>query len=252
MPIATTPEVADHAGQLCQLSESSEWSVTDRQLAALVELAAEVSSAADVKSACRRLARRLKVYLGADRVVVGTVRRDGTCVPRADSEATAVRLTEPHMRQAQGVLQECAARADKGQWPPSGDGHRHGLMAHERFVRAQPYAVCLSVPLSDLSGSQRGAVLVATQESIDDSNRRFLDAAREPLGAALGLLDRAEGNRCDAAWNALRTFIHSRRLATLFIASLIAIVIMLVPISHRIRCKCVIQPALRRFVAAPV
>ena len=77
--------------------------------------------------------------------------------------------------------------------------NRHALFAHRQLAQWLDDASVLSMPLADAQHRVRGVCLLAGNRTSLASVElgSFLQAASTPLGSALGLIQRARGNRFD-------------------------------------------------------
>lgn len=220
---------------------------------ALVELLDKVMSTTNSRDACYALAGELQRHLQCERVVVGLRRRGkGRCRLAAISGVSQFDKRSHAAQALESALDETVLRDDVTTWPPENDDQRHACLAHKALCWLEGSKSAISAPLRDGSGTAIGAVLLLT-ESTDTSNRsrRLLCAAERPLATALDVSQRLDGQPLTRGCRAFGRAARSRKgvIAALFVGLLLAA--MAIPLPHKIRCDCQIEPVTRRFVAAP-
>ncbi|MEZ6059049.1 MAG: efflux RND transporter periplasmic adaptor subunit [Planctomycetaceae bacterium] len=259
---------------------------TARDLAALIELVERLQSATDIKRGCHRLVDELRLHLQADHVAVGICDPAGSrddrlsapvqspssvvCRVQAISGQPSIDPTSEICRLSEAVLQESVARSAASAWPPGGTGNRHALLAHRQFVDHHRLAAVVGTPLRDGENRCVGAVFAAfgnreqsacVQDSVanspaerpDDVSRasRFLAAAEPMLATTLSLMMRSNESPLRVAANGLRTAFCNGRLRTASVIAGIVLTILLLPMQYNVQCESELQPAERRYVAAP-
>lgn len=135
---------------------------------------------------------------------------------------------------------------------PEGDPSP-GLLALEKFCKANGLEACINLPLNAEDGRTIGSILVATtvEQLNSDGFQEYLDRIVSMTAGHIDIVWRANQTvaalakrRCRKLWSGRMTKIGLVGLALLF-------AILCVPFPYRIACDCEIQPVLRRFVAAP-
>ncbi len=261
------------------------------ELAAMAELVRRVGSTTSVDAACRCVADELGHHLQAAYVAVGLCRRlpsddakaaAGTgsraaevCRLTALSGHPVVDATSAICRAAEAVLQESVARASASVWPPTDGGNRHALLAHQHFAIQYQAAGIAAVPMHDSRGRTVGAMFAAfarspgadeavstyrrakEADSIDDlrqrvdSAARFLSATERSLATTLTLIARSTASPLHALTHRVRTSLTTRRARTFSVAAGILLATLLLPVQYNVSGVSELQPAARRFVAAP-
>jgi len=79
----------------------------------------------------------------------------------------------------------------------------------------------------------------------------LLRAAQSPVASALQLLVRAQVGWFHSFLRGLARMIRQRRGQAILLAVAVAAALLFVPVPHRVRCNCQLEPVTRRFVAAP-
>jgi multidrug efflux pump subunit AcrA (membrane-fusion protein)/DNA-binding FrmR family transcriptional regulator len=228
--------------------------IVAKRLAALTELLSRLETTGTLSEACRLLADELQRYLGCQQVVVGLCREGSSrCRIEAISGADAFHAESDSARLAQAALQEAIARGETSHWPAQDDSFRFGLKAHEQFASAIDAEVVIGSGLPDERGEIRAAWLFAgtAADLSRDDVLAMLDTARSPVASVLGLLARAQPSRLRRFASGLASSLRRRRGQAILAAVALAIALMFVPVPHRVKCDCQLEPVTRRFVAAP-
>lgn len=209
------------------------------------------SSRLALPAAGRLLVEELSRVLGGAAVLLGT-----RCTPQAlvtvsaraggqDLEWPAARLEA-----LAGVLEETLLRGRLCTWPVTSPEEEAGLLLHRQFVEGHPGSWLVSTPLH--CGEEAStAVLVWGQGEGRPAATRLLSAAAGPVAAALGTLRRAERGPLLRAREWCRQTLARRRLWWWAALSTLAAAAMALPVPHRVRCDCVVEPVVRQFIAAP-
>jgi hypothetical protein len=221
--------------------------------AALVEVMCDVARCSSVSAAAQLLVEESRKYLGSERVAIGLVAPGAKlCRLVAVSGVTQIDAQATLSHQFEAVLNESLLRTVPGRWPP-GENDRHLLSAHRQLSEACNGNQVYSARLCNAAGTPLGAwAFVGTKESPFDTTRAgFLRAGTSELGTLLELVKRSErtsllGKLFDRP--GIRRLSRSRKLAA---ALLVAAGCLALPIPHRISCDCVLEPVVRRYVAAP-
>ncbi|MCA9133182.1 MAG: efflux RND transporter periplasmic adaptor subunit [Planctomycetales bacterium] len=223
------------------------------RLAALTELVARVSSATTSAAACLTLADELKKFFALQQVMVGLRRACGTIQLAAIANTPHVDTQDPLYQRATAAADECLARGSAGLWPPNQDEQRHALLAHRQLAQALSCEAILTIPLEDARHQPQAVLLLlGSKEQLAAAPLQcFLQAARMPLGSALGLVQRAGGNRFDRWARHARQWLKSRATVLLLLLAVAVLSGLLLPLRYQVTCDCELQPAIRRFVAAP-
>ena len=247
----------------------SEWSLqrAGRQnaqnastVAALIELVAHVQSANDSNSGYQRLADSLQTYLQADRVIVGMCRSGRSEVKvAAISGGAVIDPFSEETRLVESALQESLIRSTSGVWPALELSNRHALLSHQQLAESGYGDSLVSMPIQTESGAAMGCILVTLPLSTNDAGttdrireaERFLRAGAGALAGCLGVLQKVADSRWLSLIRGARGVLTTSRLQmAAWLSGAIAMVLML-PMTYRIRCELELQPVERRYVAAP-
>jgi multidrug efflux pump subunit AcrA (membrane-fusion protein) len=157
------------------------------------------------------------------------------------------------VRWLQAALQEAIARDQLAQWPPRDECSRFGLKALEQYAARADVPAVLASPLRDAAGVVRGAWLIAGDiESVTGEEAQSLLSNSGPhVASALRLLMRARPGWIGELLLSITGMLRLRRGRAILAAALVMMAAMFIPVPHRIRCSCQLEPVTRRFVAAP-
>lgn len=218
---------------------------------AVHELLSRLDSCRDVREACQTLADGLLHVLGVRSVALAIARRNRTCSlqglsgqPRFDAQGELPRLLETACDDA--VL--CGGTIVDPAW------QARSTTPIQEKLRVQLEAGGLwTSPLYDADGALVGAwVTLADQPFTPESHRTQLLTGVAPLlGARLAVLRRAEPTWLDRGWNRLRATRRSWQGKAISAGIALAVLILLIPLPYRVSSDCILQPVVRRFVAAP-
>ncbi len=225
-----------------------------QRVAALVELVSRVSSISSPENACKTLVNELKLRYGVRYAVVGLCNRThARCEVVAISDIQQIDPKSELTLRATSAANECLARGSHGLWPPLDSDNRHALFAHRQLAQWLDDASVLSIPLVDAQHKVRGVCLLAgNRKSLASAELgSFLQAASTPLGSALGLIQRARGNRFDRLSFKLVEYCRTQSAKLAFLLVLLGVCGLLLPLQYRITCDCELQPVTRRFIAVP-
>jgi hypothetical protein len=205
---------------------------------ALLELLTIISEASSFEAAGMSLVNRLKVFLGADGVAVGMVKR-GQRRCRLVAIAGAADVNR-------GSELSIAVEHALGQAMRTDDTPSPALAALQSMLGGT--TITLS-RLSTSTGTSVGALIAWGSASQFQRQRAesFLGLASEPLASILRLL---EGAQAGVIRHTLSRVFGSRRWITWTVLVLIGLIVMS-RLPYRIRCDCAAEPVKRRFIAAP-
>lgn len=215
--------------------------------AALVELTTHLALAATLDDACRQLAGEIQACTGVTTVAIGLLTRGrGNCRLKAVSGMPDFDVQGDLAARLQAALAECCLNKTLTSVPASCASEGLTIAAQ---VELGP---TLRVPLC--AGEKVvGAVLcMAAPERIADPElRHFLQAASEPLGAGLTMLERsvapAWATRL-SRWFTQGKLLRKRLIIPLAMALCLTLA---VPLPYKVTCDCQVQPVVRRYVSAP-
>lgn len=199
-------------------------------LTVILDLTARLATADDLESACRLLVDELASHLHCRQAAIGLVGISGRCRLRAISGMREYDRRAELPRALEAKLEAASESATP-------------------LIDVEGGSIAARLKLSD--GETIGAWLFISDPAFAASPayQRFVAAASETIPASLHILQR----RRLPVWPTGRLG-KPRRLSVKALAMmilLIAAAAMWAPWEYRIACQCELQPATRRFVAAP-
>ena len=226
------------------------WQVVS--LASIIELVGKIETSATVNAA-------------AEEIVNATLRRSGANVAaiafrnKGDLKLTAVSGVQKLDRSSQisrdylQALTESSIREEQAIYPPLDVNNDHLLNAHQQALVTLQEQAMISQPLVTSDGDEVGAWCFAgMQETIHHPGlSRFVAAASPHVADAIQILRRAEKSRLSRLTTVIKkkTSASTRWIVPLGILALV--LAMWIPVTYRVRCNAVIEPATRRFAVAP-
>jgi predicted deacylase len=224
-----------------------------RQLAAVVDIQAQLDDADEVSHAALTAARAIQQRLSISRVVVAW--RDGPsdgCRVVADTREDTASVDPRDDRIVQAAAEESASRGGVTRWPPEANKNRHAMMAIGEFAQSVSAAGVVAVPLRDTGGVNRGAVLaVGTDTPLCDEVVHFLDAIAGPLASKMASIGRSQPGRLERLLRGVTETVSSPRRWQWLSVAAVVFAILLMPLRYRIGARCELHPVERRYVAAP-
>ena len=252
--------LAAHAGSWFLKRTSDESALLARTTAELAELVTLVQSASDATVGSQRLADALQSHTAAAEAFVFLCwpdRKDGRLT--AISGGRVISRLDQETRAIESVLQESVLRGTGAVWPASDLTNRHALLAHLQLIDDRPDTTLLSMPLIDDAGTAVGSVLLTFNDHEQPavthrplaSNEQFLRAASRPLATVFSVLNRQSNHRWLHGLTKLKQQLTASRLQTAGWIASIAAIVLLLPVTYTVKGTAELQPAERRFVAAP-
>lgn len=256
---------ADHIGKMLQFAAAhmTLWYVMQTSLlaeqdaknsAALLEILTKIESCESLDQACLTLVNELQPFLACERIAVGIcVSQNGPCRLRAISGHAGFDKHAEFARSIEAALDETLLLDELVVWPPADKGDQRNLRTYQTVVSAMGGQSVISSPLYDEHGRAVGGWLFLNprDEPGRPTTKNFVQAAQRQVGALLHLLSRSQPG---PLIRTLRRFAgpSRRRRAVYAVAGTAALIVLLcLPIAHKIGCDLTIQPVVRRLVAAP-
>ncbi len=204
----------------------------------------------DPADACRLLANRLQQFLGCGRVAVGLCEsRRRRCRLRGLSGVVRFDVHSGLVHAVQDALNEALLRGCCTSWPPPDASQRHALLAHQKLVSLLGAQCVASLPLRDGDGRIVGLIQLIDEPA--PWALRLFEHHAAALAAVLGALQRAQRSFASRALRQLARRCAGWRGRAVLLAAVVVLAGLAVPVPHRVRCHCQVQPVTRRFVVAP-
>lgn len=221
------------------------------QLAAIVELLSQLDAADRLEQAARIAARGVAQWLSADRVVMTMCLHDDrdhqiiadSSGTDSDDPGLITAATEISLR---GTLTDSHSRDHL---------QRHSMMAVRQWAKKIGARRILGVSFegSLLAG---GALVVIHNRTLAqnraDSQLAALDTLRLPLANKLAAIRRNERGALAEFFHRIARPDHRRKQKWILVALLLLGGLLSVPMHYRIAADCQLQPAKRRYIAAPL
>ena len=137
-------------------------------------------------------------------------------------------------------------------WPASDDSQRHATMALKTLCTQTGATSAVCELLETTDGRVIGSwLLLDIDPAHDQRTRNLVHAFAMPVANCLAALE--QRHRSVIGRVAHFVGVHVRTRVGWIVAALfgLAVAVMLVPVTHRIKCICRLEPVTHRFVAAP-
>ncbi len=239
---------------LWQAVSTSSRSERDAQdTAAVVELLDQMARAPSLHHACYTLAGELQSHLPCHRVAIGLRRRgQGSCRLVAISGVAQFDHRSQTARAMEATLDEAVLRDDVTTWPSPQDEQEYGALAHKHLCSREDMKAAVSTPLRDQDGTAIGAIIVLAESAASLGGvERFLRAAERPFATSLLVMEKLEGGPLARFGRVAGQLWQTWKGKAALAAVTVVLAAMACPWPYNIRCDCRIEPATRRFVAAP-
>ncbi len=225
-----------------------------RAIAAIAELLGKMQDGAGAVAGCYVVANELKKFLNCDLVAIGR-RRNGRrgCRMAAVSGMAKFDRQSEQVKAMQAALDETLVRDELTCWPAREARARQATLAHRKLAETLNADSIVSSPLKTPQGETIGAWLfVGRQEFLAKPRFANLVGASSPqVASALELVQRAEPS---AVGRVFHWFFRQRSgwRTRLVLTALVAVTcILMLPVPYKIRCRCTLEPMMRRFAVAP-
>ncbi len=233
-----------------QFALESEWQI--QTLAAIIELVGRVESVETQKSASETLVNELTRNLNCNSVAVATMPKGRLKVQAVSGIHKLDRGSATHQNYLQ-ALRESFLREELGVFPAVEQKNDHLLMAHKQLASVIQTEAVISQPLVTNDGEEIGAWLFTGPKEMIQSERfsRFVEAASMPVADALQVSHRAQKSWLRRTINAFKSKLSWFTKIMIPFAIIGTILLMLIPITYRVRCNCTTEPISKRFAVAP-
>jgi multidrug resistance efflux pump len=198
-------------------------------LAVILDLVAKLATARNLRAGCHLVVDELPAHLGCRQIALGLIGFGGRCRLRAIS---GMRDFDRRAELPQVLEAKLQAVAE----------------STSMLIEDEPGTI--AAPLRLPTGEVIGAWLFMGDAAfaIKPANQRFIAAAGESIAAELHGLQQRRRSILPTRQGVGRRW-RLKSLAVL--ATLLAAAAMWLPLQYRIACECELQPATRRFIAAP-
>lgn len=222
---------------------------TDRLAQWLLRLITHLEQQRDVGAAAQFLADALADQFDCTLVAVGWVRRQHACRMLAVSRSRKLDGKSELVNQLEAVMAEALRHDEPVSWPLA-EGVQPPLVpavAHRQLAERSSSSPILSVVLRDAEQSPI-AVLTLCGGHVDRSwTVTQLRAASQPLAGCLALVRQAQPGPIRRSWRRC----SPRGRQWIAFAVVMATLLLLLPVTHRVGCDVTLEPVTRRYVVAP-
>lgn len=228
----------------------ADWQVL--ALAAIIDLVGKIESNTSTESAAEETANLLASRTGCNSVAVGLLQK-GRLRLKAVSGVAKIDHGSDSSHNYLQALAESVIRKQPGVYPPTDPENNHLLQAHKQLASVVHADSVLSQPLLTDDDTVVGSLVMTGSKELLQSSQvsRFSDTAAPAIANAFRVIEKVERNRIGRAIRRFQAKLNNAKRVVLGSLLLCACLIMLLPITYRVRCNCVTEPVSRRFAVAP-
>ena len=223
--------------------------------AAIAELMSKIVNTHGRKNAANKAANEMATFLQSPLVAIGYVHHPNSKRVRLQTISGVADLDAggKQTRQLQSLLSETLVRESVSTTPTIGDDDRSFKLAHQKLLESHPNNRIVSSPLKTSAGITIGAwvCLLPDNETHHQRLCRFAQVTSHYLADALHANQQASlGAATRFAKQSVR-FFGGKVGRMLLLAAAAFVLVMLIPVPHRVDCGCQLKPTVRRFAVAP-
>lgn len=226
-----------------------------QQATVLVDILATLQKSSGLQAAVDRLSRLSCDAFRASAAVASWTESSGTrwmaCAAGGKQDTATPLEQATHQPMIHAAIDECMTHDGPGHWSAESTEPAPGTKAQQKLAAALQMNRVSSVPLTDSQGAVRGAWMLFECESAEPLRRQFQIAAAGPISATVDLLDQRHESLWAMAVSGLRRIVAQRKTAWIALAVAVVLGGLATPVTYRIDCDCVLEPVMRRYVAAP-
>lgn len=226
------------------------WQV--HSLASIIAMVSQIETQPTIKSAAEETVNLMANHLPVTGAAIGMVDR-GMIELKAISGVTKVDTGSETSRSWLQTMVESQARKQAGVFPAVDQENNFLLQAHRRLASNLQIESIFSQPLVTEDGEFIGSLIFSGDAQVLqlDQIQRFNATAAPVIASALRSAKHRQKGRLHRAKQWLREKVNSMP-GTIAIAGLILFtLLMLLPITYRVRCTAITEPVSRRFAVAP-
>ncbi len=228
----------------------SHWKL--QSLAALSELVSRIQRSDTVQKAAENAVNEMAACLECSHVAFGVITGRKMKLLAVSGVHKMDRGSETS-RAFRDALRESQTRDAAGLFPAVEDDNNHLLVAHRQLATTVHGEAICSQPLKSDDDELVGAWLfVGDREKVLHPRlAQFVSAASPKVATSVKLLQRAQRTRLARAVSFLQNKVSLFTRLMIPIAIAAVVVLMLMPVTYRVRCNGVAEPVARRFAVAP-
>jgi biotin carboxyl carrier protein len=242
----------------------SQWRLTDaldrleweaRASAAATELVSRIETSESFPAALFLTVNELQKFFACEQVILGQKRLDGAGVDvKVVSGVAEFDKNAESMELVRAAMDETLVRAEMTTWPPLSAKERHATLAHRKLIETTKHEAVVSVPLTTIEDQTLGTLMFLGRRDGMHNARRLgaIEAMRPHLATAIATRKAAEPSKLRKAWRMV--FGNETTVTNKALVAAVAIplcIIPMIPVPHRIKSDCIVEPVVRRFTVAP-
>jgi len=231
-------------------AKDADWQV--QSLASIIEMVSKIETHATVQSAAEEAVNLLANHLPVATAAIGLL-KGSTLQLKAIAGVSKLDAGSETSRSWLQAMVESQTRKQPGLFPAIDQENNFLLQAHRRLASNVQTESVFSQPLETEDGEFVGAIVFAGESKVLTLNQfeRFNTTAAPAIATALRSAKHREKGKLHRCKVWLREKINSMP-GTIAIAALIGFtLLMLMPVTYRVRCAAVTEPVARRFAFAP-
>ncbi len=243
--------VAAYAGQWRGAKAERATSDEFRSQQHLLGVLAQTDAAGELGRAGQIVADFLTERLSARWVAISTRRAGGLCRLRSMSSPYQFQRGTPLVAALEAASSEILLLPGADHDEPADGGAIRATDAWTQLRRLVETEHTYAAALRDSEGQPIGACVVVSDQRWEEPTRAEFQRSIACLGPRLGLLRQVRRSPTVQLRQGYRQLPAEVRRAGWIVAGLIATVLCVLPVPHRLSCSCEVQPVTRRYVAAP-
>jgi multidrug efflux pump subunit AcrA (membrane-fusion protein) len=231
-------------------AKDSNWQV--KSLASIIAMVSQIESQTTVKSASEETVNLMANHLMVTGAAIGTI-EDSKMKLKAISGVSKLDGGSQTSRGWLNAMVESETRKEAGIFPAVNEENNFLLQAHRQLASSLQTESVFSQPLVTEDENVVGALVFSGEAKYLQSNQflRFNATAAPAIAAALHSAKQRQKGRISRGISWLTEKAQSNAGKLTAAAMLGFILLMLVPITYRVRCTAITEPVSRRFAVAP-
>lgn len=251
-----TQMVATHIGRWYEQDRLGQLDWQVDATAAIAELMSEISMAEKPKQAAMMASSQLAHFLNARTVAIGFCVAPGSKRTKlaAISGTTEFDAGGEIATRIEATLNETMLRNSVTTLPCDDANDRSMKLAHQQLIESNPNSSLVSAPLTNGNQTTIGAWLCILPGGADPQQQKtiqFAQVVSRYLADALSVSERATEGPIRRLNRQARQSLQGRAGKIAIAAVCAALLLMAIPMPHRINCPCSLEPTVRQFAVAP-
>ena len=238
--------------QAQQTTDLFDWEA--RTVAAVAELVSQIETSPSQNYACLLAANKLNDYLTTNCVAIALKNKRGVGVRLSAISGKAEFDPQAEFsKQLVAAMDETLVRDNLTIWPPLSAGDRHSIISHRQLAQQQHEEAVVSIPLTTIDGRSVGVWLCCGPREVLHARNSLngITTIAPHLATALAVRGAADPGPIRAVTQkALGSETPLRRWCVTA-AVVLCCLLPLMPIKHRIKSDCVVEPVQHRYVVVP-